>query len=219
MAEKTGRRASVFCGSMCDVFEGRLELDAPRRRLFDLVSETTELDWLLLTKRPKSIEPILQRLYNTPGKVFEDQEAWDDPITLPNVWMGVTVENKEVADSRILSLLDMPVEFRFLSCEPLLGPLDLYNDKRDLIRGLGRFGQEPVCPGIDGVIVGGESGPGARPMHPDWARSIRDQCAEAGVPFFMKQMSGTRTQQLAIPYDLMIRQLPWRLNEKAGRLT
>ncbi|QOV95238.1 phage Gp37/Gp68 family protein [Novosphingobium sp. ES2-1] len=131
-------------------------------------------------------------------------EQW--PV--PNVWLGVSVEDQTRADERIPDLLATPAAVRFLSCEPLLGPVDLMHvDIGAYMNGLtGRAAHEydPVCrwplikpfyhmqsgltsPGIDWVIAGGESGPGARPMHPDWARSLRDQCAAAGVPFHFKQ--------------------------------
>jgi protein gp37 len=97
---------------------------------------------------------------------------------LPNVWLGVSVENQQWADIRIPALLDTPAAVRFLSCEPLLGPVDL--------RGRVAFPRVDA-PRIHWVIVGGESGRGARPMHPDWARSLRDQCAAAGVAFHFKQ--------------------------------
>lgn len=93
------------------------------------------------------------------------------PWPLPNVWIGVSVESQTFAEKRIPRLLETPAAVRFLSCEPLLGPLDL----------------TPWLSRLDWVIAGGESGPGARPMHPDWVRSIRDQCAIAGVPFHFKQ--------------------------------
>lgn len=102
---------------------------------------------------------------------------------LPNVWLGVSVENQQWADIRIPALLDTPAAVRFLSCEPLLGPVDLLHS----------INQDPLAAyhfrpgGIDWVIVGGESGRNARPMHPDWARSLRDQCVTADVPFLFKQ--------------------------------
>ncbi len=99
-----------------------------------------------------------------------------------NIWLGVSVENQETADERIPLLCDTPAAVRFLSCEPLLGPVDvgLYLTRKHI------FGYDPLG-GIDWVIVGGESGRGARPMHPEWARAIRDKCAIAGVPYFFKQ--------------------------------
>ncbi len=98
------------------------------------------------------------------------------PGVLPNVWLGVSVESQKWVDVRIPVLLDTPAAVRFLSCEPLLGPVDIIN-------GIG----DSWMTGLDWVIAGGESGPGARPMHPDWARSLRDQCDVAGVAFHFKQ--------------------------------
>ncbi|SDD27954.1 protein gp37 [Paenibacillus sp. UNCCL117] len=115
---------------------------------------------------------------------------------LPNVWLGVSVENQQAADERIPLLLQTPAAVRFLSCEPLLGPVNLgkwlltqgwspsYYDP-DNIHGYPE--SEPTNEHINWVIVGGESGRNARPMHPNWARSLRNQCNAAGVPFFFKQ--------------------------------
>ena len=106
---------------------------------------------------------------------------------LPNVWLGVSVENQAAADERIPLLLRTPAAVRFVSCEPLLGPVDL-DEKHDwLTEGFSEWPKKAGHPSLDWVIVGGESGPGARPMHPDWARSLRDQCVDAAVPFFFKQ--------------------------------
>jgi len=98
---------------------------------------------------------------------------------LPNVWLGVSTENQQWADIRIPALLDTPAAVRWISAEPLLGPIDFRR-----VPGFNRIGLD-----LSNwwVIVGGESGPGARPMHPDWARSLRDQCVSAGVPFLFKQ--------------------------------
>lgn len=117
---------------------------------------------------------------------------------LPNVWLGVSVEDQARADERIPDLLATPAAVRFLSCEPLLGPVDLTRMERgsgeawlliDALQGITQHGEGRGLdtPTIDWVIAGGESGPGARPMHPDWARSLRDQCAAAGTAFFFKQ--------------------------------
>ncbi|SFV08001.1 Phage protein Gp37/Gp68 [Alicyclobacillus macrosporangiidus] len=111
---------------------------------------------------------------------------------LPNVWLGVSVENQDAADERIPLLLETPAAVRFLSCEPLLGPVDITKAMYGSPDGDGMnwfghtdgFGHE-AC--LHWVIVGGESGPNARPMHPDWVLSLRDQCQDAGVPFFFKQ--------------------------------
>ena len=111
-----------------------------------------------------------------------------------NIWAGVSIENQEWADNRVPDLLQTPASIRWLSCEPLLGPVDLgairvgAHVEIDALKG--REWRGPLdfaWPKIDWVVAGGESGPGARPMHPDWARSLRDQCAAAGVPFCFKQ--------------------------------
>ncbi len=115
---------------------------------------------------------------------------------LPNVWLGVSAERKREASERVPDLLETPAAIRFVSAEPLLGPInfrsidvDGYYEVLPLGAGwLDRLEEgETEGPRLDWIIVGGESGPDARPMHPDWARTIRDQCAAAGVPFFFKQ--------------------------------
>lgn len=175
-AEKEGRRYRVFCASMADVFEDRPELAGWRLDLFRLIVHTRNLDWLLLTKRPENIVSMM------------DSMGW--PFMLANAWVGTTVENQEQADRRIPQLLAVPAVVRFLSCEPLLGPVDL-SSIPDALYDTGmpfswnKLGGDER--GIKWVIAGGESGHGARPMHPDWVRSLRDQCQAAGVPFFFKQ--------------------------------
>ena len=143
---------------MADVFEDRAELAPIRERLWQLISETPRLDWLLLTKRPELVP-----------KSVPWNASWPT-----NVWMGVTAENQRWADRRVPLLLELPAAVRFLSCEPLLGPLDV---TRWLV-GTRR---------VDWVIAGGESGHKARPMHPDWARVLRDQCSAGSVAFHFKQ--------------------------------
>jgi protein gp37 len=159
-AELKRTRQRVFCASMADVFEARVELDAHRARLWSLIEVTSNLDWLLLTKRP---ENALR--FSPWGR------SWPH-----NVWLGTTVENEEFAQRRLPHLLSVPAAVRFLSCEPLLGAVNLapwFNRQR-----LGT---------IDWVIAGGESGPCARPMHPDWATGLLRQCRTADVPFHFKQ--------------------------------
>ena len=126
-------------------------------------------------------------------------EQWLAGNPPPNVWLGATVVNQAEADRDIPKLLDVPARVRFLSMEPLLGPVDLthievFGGDAEIypLKGTTDCVDEEGAPtadvpALDWVIVGGESGPNARPMHPDWARSIRDQCAAAGVPFFFKQ--------------------------------
>ena len=120
-----------------------------------------------------------------------------------HVWLGVSVENQEQADKRIPELLKVPARVCFLSCEPLLGPVNL---GFSLAR-------------IDWVIAGGESGPGARPMHPDWARGLRDQCQAAGVPFFFKQWGDVVYQTSTNGNGSLTWTQPYRIGKKAaGRL-
>lgn len=194
-AEKAGERRRVFCASLADVFEDRPELLAPRLRLFDLIRCTPCLDWLLLTKRPQNIDRLMlatARIVPGCDDSQDDLLIWLScwPGNPPaNLWLGVSVENQEQADKRIPELLKIPARVRFLSCEPLLGPVDLqqaipcgyYCDEAH-----GHISHSPS--GIHWVIAGGESGPNARPMHPGWARSLRDQCQDWGISFHFKQV-------------------------------
>ena len=189
-AAKNGVRRRVFCGSLMDVFEDRPELVVPRIRLFDTIASTPDLDWLLLTKRIENVKPILRAAYELPGGIWEDQQTYWNPL-LPNVWLGISASNQAEIDASVPILLDMPAAVRFISLEPLLGPVAFPLDSR-----------------LNWVIVGGESGPHARPMHPDWARSIRDDCQCHDVPFFMKQMGGVRKPFPPIPRDILIQEFP-----------
>jgi protein gp37 len=196
--EKLGIRERVFCASMADVFDNAVPVEW-RSDLFDLIRQTPHLDWLLLTKRPQNIAKMLPPDWGN---------GW------PNVWLGTTVENQAEAERRILHLLSIPARVRFLSCEPMLGPISFRWAKWDTWRDE-TGNPRPVVDEYDGfrmldwVICGGETGPGARPMHPDWARDLRDQCRSSGVSFFMKQMWGqTKRSMPVIPDDLLIREFP-----------
>lgn len=183
-AAREGKRARVFTASLADVFDNQVS-PIWRQDLFELIRETPSLDWLLLTKRPQNIAKMLPP---------------DWGAGYANVWLGTTVENQAEADRRIPHLLAVPAAKRFLSCEPLLGPVDISNwlfagdppcadcprdeDCECGWRGRAEMGRPDA---LHWVIAGGESGPGARPMHPDWARSLRDQCAAAGLAFHFKQ--------------------------------
>jgi protein gp37 len=158
-AAQEGVRKRVFCASMADVFEKRADLESSRERLWKLISETPNLDWLLLTKRPQYI------LKMTP---------WGDAFP-HNVWVGTTVENQACAKQRLKHLLKVPATVRFLSCEPLLGKLDL----SDLAA------QEPYS--IDWIIAGGESGPHSRAMEPSWVEALRIQSEKLNAAFHFKQ--------------------------------
>ncbi|KVQ87300.1 hypothetical protein WK09_19875 [Burkholderia ubonensis] len=171
-----GRRQRVFCASLADVFDNAVD-PAWRRDLFALIEQTANLDWLLLTKRIGNVAEMLRGI---------------GIDRLPdNIWLGATVVNKAEADRDIPKLLAVPARVRFLSMEPLLGPVDLNRPMPgpDIDQGSGAKICQPwmIQSGIDWVIVGGESGHGARPMHPTWAADLRDQCERAGVPFLFKQ--------------------------------
>ncbi|KVC71404.1 hypothetical protein WI73_11300 [Burkholderia ubonensis] len=182
-----GRRQRVFCASLADVFDNEVDL-LWRRDLFQLIDDTQNLDWLLLTKRIGNVPTMLRHI---------------GVDRLPdNVWLGATIVNQAEADRDIPKLLAVLARVRFLSMEPLLGRVRLDAirsrdwDEDLLVNVLTGYGitsprqEEPhrvMNETIDWVIAGGESGPGARPMHPEWAADLRDQCARAGVPFLFKQ--------------------------------
>lgn len=194
------RPRRIFVNSLSDLFHEQVP-DAFIDRVFAVMamcdgirSNGRRHTFQVLTKRPERMRAYLTdpetpwrihssvvklnvgyyppiREPNAQGYRGLDTGQWEIP--LPNVWLGVSVENQRWADERIPHLLATPAAVRFLSCEPLLGPLDLAG-----VRHLGW------------VIVGGESGPGHRPVDPAWVRSIRDQCGAAGVPFLFKQWGG-----------------------------
>ena len=187
-----GRRRRVFCASLADVFDNAVPAEW-RADLFQLISETPHLDWLLLTKRVGNVRDMLP-------------VWWEDPAAWPgghrahaNVWLGVTVTDQAEADRDVPRLLAMPAAVRFLSIEPMLGPIELglqcenWSDEIVMDPETGAYECCKACDftgignAIDWVICGGESGTHARPMHPDWARQLRDQCEAAGVPFLFKQ--------------------------------
>lgn len=175
-ALERGRPELVFCASLADVFEDRPELVAPRARLFDLISSTPGLVWQLLTKRPENVLELVPSTW-----LARDPHSPLDPWSTgwpPNAWIGTTVEDQERADARIPLLLEIPAPVRFLSCEPLLGDVDLTRWRI--------LGSE----GIGWIIVGGESGPHYRPLELEHARSLRDQADDVGIPFFYKQTGG-----------------------------
>jgi protein gp37 len=208
-------RRRVFCASMADVFDNAAPA-AERARLWTLIGRTPNLDWLLLTKRISNVK-----------RMFPDH--WLK--TMPeNVWMGISVVNQDEANRDIPKLLEIDAKVRFLSCEPLLGPIDLdpewlfteshvhADDCHDDLCALN--GDEYSCVGrveshnaIDWVIVGGESGPKARSMRLEWAVAIRDRCHDTGTNFFMKQGSQATWGADFRDFDLMpdsvrVRQFP-----------
>lgn len=155
-AEKAGVRRKVFCASMCDVFEKRSELGAWRMKLWELIEDTPNLDWLLLTKRPENIMFMI---------------PWDEKELPKNVWLGVTAEDQERANLRVKELKRFEAVVRFVSCEPLLGKIEL----------------TPWFDFVDWVIVGSESGPRARFMDVSWVRFLAEQCKKHHVSLFYKQ--------------------------------
>ena len=182
-----GRRFRVFTNSMADFFEDRRDLDGARVIALETMFLTPHLDWLILTKRPESILALLKRAeQNTDSTGCSDfirrWLGWGEERPKPpaNVWLGTTAEDQERAMQRTWDIIKVPASVRFLSCEPLLGPIDLHLE--DFWTGYTKLKER-----LNWVICGGESGPGARPMHPNWARGLRDQCEASGVPFLFKQ--------------------------------
>lgn len=205
-AKAAGERHRVFCASLADVFEdwtgpmvdaagralhfarpgawgvddrgaGPCSMTNVRHRLFGVIRDTPHLDWLLLTKRPENIDGL-------------SQVALARPLP-PNVWIGTSVEDQSTADDRIPHLLTVPAAVRFLSCEPLLGPVKLGDHllpRLGDMKGAFRPDHQPRSCRIDWAIVGGESGPGARPCRVGWVRSLVGQCRAAAVPCFVKQL-------------------------------
>ncbi len=187
-AGEAGKPEFVFTNSLSDFFDKAVDDLGYRDAAWDLIDECRNLIWLILTKRPQNIHNRL------PAGWMRNGKPW------PHVWFGITTENQEEAERRIPRLLAVPAAKYFLSCEPLLGPLDLTTAEGWLWRYGGRL-REPVNGwpdhakrqggGIDWVIAGGESDPmkqgRARPANPQWFRSLRDQCEAADVPFFFKQ--------------------------------
>lgn len=182
---RIGKPQRIFVNSMSDLFHE----DVPDEfidRVFTTIRRCEVIGkghvFQVLTKRPQRMLDFMR------------------PIPVPsNLWLGVSVEDQETADERIPLLLQTPAAVRFISAEPLLGPLDVYGGDPDPRLGGVKAGPglsleqywkadgNGPFPGLDWVIAGGESGPKARPSHPEWYRSLRDQCAAAHVPFFFKQ--------------------------------
>ncbi|MEW6121606.1 MAG: phage Gp37/Gp68 family protein [Pseudomonadota bacterium] len=224
------RPRRIFVNSMGDLFHE----DVPDEwidQVFRVMALTPHHTYQALTKRSARMRAYLSQLVcgdgyrpyvRRPGWAAADPRDRDAVLLLPdgqtwplpNVWLGVSTEDQRRADERVPDLLATPAAVRFVSAEPLLGPLNLFSlnercgergtitDWHDALRGL-RFGptQETTAK-LDLVIVGGESGPRARPMHPDWARSLRDQCRGAGVPFFFKQWGEWAPRRAAAVEDL-----------------
>ena len=193
-AKETGERPRVFCGSLCDVFEDWPGLEDWRLDLMEMIQITPNIDWLLLTKRPENVNMMIER-----ESGYSDHHHWFH--SAPNVWIGTSVENQETANERIPFLLRTPAAVRFLSVEPMLGPVVL-----------AQVPMLEIARGLHWVIVGGESGSKARPMRPAWLRSLRDQCVNAGIAFHFKQWGEY------VPYDNRHELMKPVSKKKAGRV-
>ena len=202
----------VFVNSMSDL----LHEDVPDTfvlSVFSTMHSASAHSFQILTKRPQRMLTVLQWL----GRKFAQE---DEPWPLPNVWLGVSVEDQATADERIPLLLQTPAAVRFVSYEPALGAVDLgcvggpSEDPDTGHEGIDALRWRPMrqteSAGLDWVIAGAESGPKARPSDVEWFRSVRDQCAEAGVPFFMKQITerGRKVPFDEWPEDLKVREWP-----------
>jgi len=205
------RPRRIFVNSMSDLFHKDIPFNFIDRVFFSM-HQASQHTFQILTKRPERMREFFES--NNTMKTFH---------SLPNVWLGVSVEDQKTADERIPLLLKTPAAIRFISYEPALGPVDFTHmdvekagDKEwcwiNSLTGkhtdMGR--PCPPVPTLDWVIAGGESGPlgVARWSDPKWFRSLRDQCKAGDVPFFMKQM----TRKTTIPGDLLIRQYPSNKN-------
>jgi len=180
------RPSRIFVCSMGDLFHEDVDdnwLDC----IIGTIRDCPQHIFMVLTKRPSN----LKRYF----------ESWRSE-TFKNLFLGVSIENQPRANERILELLKIPAAKRFVSVEPMLGPVDFR--AVDLPPNRIVHPDHTGLQGISWIICGGETGPKARPMNPDWAKDLARQCKVAGVPFFFKQMSG----KLPIPKDLMIREFP-----------
>ena len=180
---KRRKPTMYFVNSLSDLFHA----DIPEEfieRVFDTMALTPRHTFQVLTKRPERMRQLVETFASK--HTAPDGSGWP----LPNVWLGVSVENQHFADERIPLLLETPAAVRFISAEPLLGPVDL-RDWPKMFRNDHVLDPTGIAyNSLDWVIVGGESGPRLRPTDPAWIRLLRDQCVAAGVPFFFKQWGG-----------------------------
>lgn len=202
----------IFVCSMSDLFHESVPDDFIAQ-VFAVMSGCPQHTFQVLTKRHARMRALVSsdafraEVAVWAGRRFENGDLMHDRVAyrnwpLPNVWLGVSAENQHWAEIRVHALLSTPAEVRWVSAEPLLGPIDLRNLKARngaLIDALCGDVKSPkgeiyaACPGsVSWVVAGGESGAGARPMHPDWARSLRDQCQSARVPYLFKQWGAHR---------------------------
>ena len=211
----------IFVNSMSDLFHESLPNEAIDR-VFAVMALCPQHTFQVLTKRPERMVAYLtggpwghieQRASETIGT---RREIPVEHLPLAHVHFGISCENQETADARIPLLLQTPAAVRFLSLEPLLSPVDL-SKWHNTVSGIGDSSSE-ILVGIHQVIVGGESGPGARPMHPDWVRSIIQQCKAARVAVFVKQICarGRKIPFELWPADLQVRESIETHNEPSG---
>lgn len=193
-----GTRTKVFSASLSDWLDPEVPVEW-LADLLELIDKTPNLDWQLLTKRPELWESRMQAvcafMRSTSAEMGLERlwrlEGWLNGISPANVWVGTTCEDQKRANERIPALLRIPARIRFLSCEPLLEPVNLFLADRPPERGLticDFAAYNSALGDLNWVIVGGESGTKARPFNPDWALQIVQDCKAAGVPVFVKQM-------------------------------
>ncbi|MFF3442117.1 DUF5131 family protein [Streptosporangium sp. NPDC002721] len=202
---KWKRPRRIFVNSMSDLFHDQVP-DSYIAQVFATMARVPQHTFQVLTKRHGRMRSLLSnmlRLIDAADAAGDEKTGWtlyEAPWPLPNLWLGVSVEDQQRADLRIPALLKTPAAVHWISAEPLLGSIDLgvwLDNECGECQGSGSKGyDEWQCPncagsgrvtGLDWVVAGGESGPRARPMHPHWPRALRDQCTAAGVPFFFKQ--------------------------------
>jgi protein gp37 len=174
------RPRRIFVNSMSDLFHESLSI-THQTDIFEVMAKCPQHTFQILTKRADQLYRMKQIGIGVAYRL--GKESVPNFWPLPNVWLGVSVEDQKTADERIPFLLQTPAAVRFISAEPLLGPVDLRRGVYMMSDGL----RGTSTDGLSWVIVGGESGAHARPMHPDWARALRNQCVAASVPFFFKQ--------------------------------
>jgi protein gp37 len=205
LLDKNIRRQRVFCASLADW----LDHEVPAQWLSDLLylaAKCSDLDWLFLTKRPGLWRSRMEAVAELGDMGSQVARRWLAGHPLAHFWIGTSVEDQARADERIPQLLQIPARVRFLSCEPLLGPVFIRPEAFEKLA----FEAHGY---IDWVICGGESGPGARRMHPDWARSLRDQCQTAQVPFFFKQWGNWAPKEVADFHDCLTTKIQHMGNE------
>ncbi|MCC7369860.1 MAG: phage Gp37/Gp68 family protein [Chloroflexi bacterium] len=184
---KDARR--IFVNSMSDLFHENID-DGFVCRVFKVMGAASHHTYQVLTKRPARMQALIQRWSDAFHGKRLDSDQGENTWPPPHIWLGVSVEDQKTADERIPLLLNTPAAVRFLSCEPLLASIDLCQAAGAPTDHAHGFACRTFLRDLHWVIVGGESGPRFRPLDLDWARSLRDQCISADVPFFFKQVGG-----------------------------